>query len=1073
MRIVLDLQACQTDPERKGKYAFDFSEALLRQAGKQAEIWIVLNGDIADTVEPIRAAFEGKIPQSRIVVWQPGTSSARTHGDTLESRVAEQVREAFLSSLKPDVIYVSDCFSPCAVASVGEFDARIPTAVAIDADVMTSVADPESDRPLRNLRCRRQTHFKRAQLWMAASQTLRDEAVKLFDLPEDSVLMIPPGETGAQCALAAFEKLTAMHPKDRADLQSISSKLRAKPKLAYLSPLPPLTTGIATYSAELLPALARYYEIEVVVDQTEVSDPWIQAHFPIRDWRWFNENAGNYERILYHMGNSPAHRYIFDLLERHPGTVVLHDFFLGHGLDYFEWIDKNATVWTNALYASHGYQALIERASNPNSIVGKYPGCWQVLSRAEGVIVHSEHSRQLVQEWFPNANALQWARIPHLRAPRNKTPDQGALRQALKLDPNDFVVCSFGHIGENKMSDIILQAWLKSPLANNHHCKLVFVGQLADNAWGKDLNKAIESSGAASRIRITGYVNDAQFADYLAAADVGVQLRQHSRGETSGTVIDCMNYGLALIVNAHGSFAELPDDCLIKLADRFDPQDLTNALSSLQHNTVTRRALGKRAQDYVSQFLSPKKIAAQYRDAIEGFYSESWQGNERRLLRAVLRLGSVFEKGKFPWLKFSASVVQNRKDSLQPERQLLIDVTVVAVEDLRTGVQRVVRSYLSELLHNPPQGYRPEPVYRDRRGVYRYARQFTQEFLGCNRPNLEDAPISDHPDDIFFGLDLHPNSVWKHRDEFKKMRDRGVRIIFLLHDILPVLRPIFFPPNQFLPFQRWLETIAHVSHGIICVSHAVADELLEWLETAGINRVSPLNIGVCHHGADIAASAPTRGVKAGFPEKLQVIATHRTFLTVGTVEPRKGHVQTLAAFDLLWSRGQDVILSIVGKKGWLMDDFAEHVRHHREFNKRLFWFEGISDEMLTALYEGSSALLMPSEGEGFGLPLIEAAMHALPIIARDLPVFREVSGSHAFYFTGLAPENLAQALREWLARFEKGSVPLPDNHPRQTWKEAAIRLKATLIDDQWYKQKRWNSSIEAEKPVTSLPSKAL
>ena len=62
-----------------------------------------------------------------------------------------------------------------------------------------------------------------------------------------------------------------------------------------------------------------------------------------------------------------------------------------------------------------------------------------------------------------------------------------------------------------------------------------------------------------------------------------------------------------------------------------------------------------------------------------------------------------------------------------------------------------------------------------------------------------------------------------------------------------------------------------------------------------------------------------------------------------------------------------------------------------------------------------SCLISPSEGEGFGLPLIEAAQHATPIIARDIPVFREVAGDHAFYFDGLEASALADAIHQWLA----------------------------------------------------------
>ena len=127
---------------------------------------------------------------------------------------------------------------------------------------------------------------------------------------------------------------------------------------------------------------------------------------------------------------------------------------------------------------------------------------------------------------------------------------------------------------------------------------------------------------------------------------------------------------------------------------------------------------------------------------------------------------------------------------------------------------------------------------------------------------------------------------------------------------------------------------------------------------------------------------------------------------VGTVEPRKGHRQALAAMEHLWAAGIDVNLVIVGKKGWMMNDMAGQIEGHPELNNRLFWLREVSDEMLDQIYRSAHALLAASEGEGFGLPLIEAAQHGLPIIARDIPVFVEVAGEHAYYFT-------ARSLRIW------------------------------------------------------------
>jgi glycosyltransferase involved in cell wall biosynthesis len=173
---------------------------------------------------------------------------------------------------------------------------------------------------------------------------------------------------------------------------------------------------------------------------------------------------------------------------------------------------------------------------------------------------------------------------------------------------------------------------------------------------------------------------------------------------------------------------------------------------------------------------------------------------------------------------------------------------------------------------------------------------------------------------------------------------------------------------------------------------------------------------------------------------------------VGTVEPRKGQRQALDAMELLWKKGVDANLVIVGKQGWMVDELAERLAAHPEKDCRLFWLPGVSDEMLLELYRRASALLAPSEGEGFGLPLIEAAQHGIPIIARDLPVFREVAGEHAEYFSGLGPDDLADALERWLALHREGKAPVSTGMPWLTWQQSAQQLLDAVVGQQWYKQ---------------------
>lgn len=166
---------------------------------------------------------------------------------------------------------------------------------------------------------------------------------------------------------------------------------------------------------------------------------------------------------------------------------------------------------------------------------------------------------------------------------------------------------------------------------------------------------------------------------------------------------------------------------------------------------------------------------------------------------------------------------------------------------------------------------------------------------------------------------------------------------------------------------------------------------------------------------------------------------------VGTVEPRKGHAQVLAAFELLWTKGYDIDLVIVGKEGGMVEALTNKLRQHFEAGQRLWWLKDVSDEYLVQIYRVSTCLIAASLGEGFGLPLIEAAKYQLPIIARDIHVFREVAGSHAYYFADTTAQNLAKAVVEWLQLKATLQQPGTESMPWLTWQQSASQLMRCIL----------------------------
>jgi hypothetical protein len=130
------------------------------------------------------------------------------------------------------------------------------------------------------------------------------------------------------------------------------------------------------------------------------------------------------------------------------------------------------------------------------------------------------------------------------------------------------------------------------------------------------------------------------------------------------------------------------------------------------------------------------------------------------------------------------------------------------------------------------------------------------------------------------------------------------------------------------------------------------------------------------------------------------------------------------------------------------------------------WLEGAGDDILDQLK--ASALLMASQGEGFGLPIIEAARHGLPVIVRDLPVFREVAGEHAFYFSGTHGDQLGDALREWLVLYRRGEAPSAAGMPILTWAESTKQLLSVILGGNWYRTVTPEGAINAGEAATGL-----
>ena len=388
---------------------------------------------------------------------------------------------------------------------------------------------------------------------------------------------------------------------------------------------------------------------------------------------------------------------------------------------------------------------------------------------------------------------------------------------------------------------------------------------------------------------------------------------------------------------------------------------------------------------------------------------------------------------------------QNRGAALRRPRYLLVDISTLATTDAKTGIQRVTRSILQQWLANPPMGFEVRPVCASHWRTYHFC-DYAHIGLTPN-PDLASSmhPTPAQAGDIFISLDLTAHILPRHHLQLEDWKMRGVKIFFVVYDLLPTMHPEWFTKRGTAAQRKWLRSMAIYADGAMCISRAVAAELRAWLDqTLGVHsqEVAVLSFPL---GADISKSIPTRVDGENCIGAFSIVKASANVLMVGTLEPRKGHDFVLSAFEQLWIKGEQVCLIIVGKVGWKVEALVARLRSHPEAGKRLHWFENTTDEILCAYYEQCSGLLMASKGEGFGLPIVEAASHGLPILARDLPIFREISNHSATYFSTNLPSELAGTLKTWLDAIHSGTAIKPHKIKIHSWRESADSLFGQVV----------------------------
>jgi glycosyltransferase involved in cell wall biosynthesis len=627
--------------------------------------------------------------------------------------------------------------------------------------------------------------------------------------------------------------------------------------------------------------------------------------------------------------------------------------------------------------------------------------------------------------------------LPQYRArpPKGTTPSRAQARETLAIAREALIIVSLGHVAHTKGVLELIEAFARSAAGKSGEARLILVGELEgganhDSPYAREVLRAI---GDRSDIHITGYVEKEDYELYIAAADIGVQLRTLTRGETSRAILDLLTNGTPLVYNRMGSSAELPAEVGVAL-DGYEPADIARALDALAGDPQLRRAYGEAATRYCDETLDPDKVGARFVQTALAMTSRAETCGPKIVSKTIARLLRDAPITRELVQDIARAYVRQERSEIAP--RLLIDVTHIREGDLETGVQRVVREITrAAYCWNDPR-VRPQAFAYTDAGLI-YADDYAQR---CG------ARAAVEGDDMRFGaLDLRPfdkilmaDGTWHLSDWMQEPLTRlgaiGGEAYGLVHDILPLQHPELFEDHVTVSVTNWLTLLLEKGSGLICTSKSGADGLVEWIAGSGITPRPGLRIGYALLGADFTsraeASASVGIVTADLARR------ENLFLMVGTIEPRKGHDYVLDAFERLWASGADVTLVFVGKAGWNVESLLQRFETHEEKGKRFFYLGFMPEADVARLYQSAAATIVASIAEGFGLPIYEGAGFGSPLLLSDLAVFKELGGAHARYFAAGSAAQLAEAVRDQLANGPESSQGIS----APSWNDCAQRI---------------------------------
>ena len=400
-------------------------------------------------------------------------------------------------------------------------------------------------------------------------------------------------------------------------------------------------------------------------------------------------------------------------------------------------------------------------------------------------------------------------------------------------------------------------------------------------------------------------------------------------------------------------------------------------------------------------------------------------------------------------------------------RKILIDFSEILKTDHQTGIQRVSKKITINLLKKYNKINEKEKNFelgksylnennvlivgcRDNENFYRYVNYPTAKLIDILNNNQINQIIDISNDelfpkynfqenDIFLGLDYCVNSVLNKEDFLQKLKRINVKLYFFVYDLLPVNYPQWFFKRVEKFTRIWLKEISQF-HGVICISKNTRDDYLRFLKKHSIDVSHNFITDVIPMGHDISEKE-NRTYNEN--DMLTKNNSFIDFLIVGTIEPRKAHLEMLKAFELLWQEDRKIRLTVVGKKGWLSDSVINKFINNGHFKDYFFYFSNVDDNELSDIYKKSDVLIIPSYNEGFGLPIIEAKKYNKHIVARNIPVFREIIGENGNFFPDTNINEISSYMKKWIKDLRNGKIK-KNNIESSTWEESTNQLVKIL-----------------------------